>query len=175
MDDKLYIIIPAYNEEENIERVVEEWYPIVEKYGNDSKMVVVDDGSKDSTYTKLQSLAKDKHSLIPLSKPNGGHGSAILVGYRYALKGGANYIFQTDSDGQTSPDDFSAFWEARNEWDMIIGHRVHRQDGISRIFVTKTLKVILRITLGVWIIDANTPFRLMKSESLQKCLSIIPE
>lgn len=58
---------------------------------------------------------------------------------------------------------------------MIIGHRVRRQDGISRIFVTKTLKVILRITLGVWITDANTPFRLMKSESLQKCLSIIPE
>lgn len=41
--------------------------------------------------------------------------------------------------------------------------------------MTKTLKVILRITLGVWITDANTPFRLMKSESLQKCLSIIPE
>lgn len=93
MDDKLYIIIPAYNEEENIERVVEEWYPIVEKYGNDSKMVVVDDGSKDSTYAKLQSLAKDKHSLIPLSKPNGGHGSAILLGYRYALKGGGQITF----------------------------------------------------------------------------------
>lgn len=175
MDDKLYIIIPAYNEEENIERVVEEWYPIVEKYGNDSKMVVVDDGSKDSTYTKLRRLAKDKHSLIPLSKQNGGHGSAILLGYRYALEGEADYIFQTDSDGQTSADDFAAFWEVRNEWDMIIGHRVHRQDGISRIVVTKTLKIVLRITLGVWITDANTPFRLMKKEALQKCLSVIPE
>lgn len=88
MNDKLYIVIPAYNEEENIEKVVKDWYPIVEKYGEDSKIVVVDDGSRDSTYAKLQILAKDRPALIPLSKPNGGHGSAVLLGYQYSVRGG---------------------------------------------------------------------------------------
>ena len=47
--DKLYIIIPAYNEESNIKQVIEDWYPIVEKYGGDgkSRLVIIDDGSKD--------------------------------------------------------------------------------------------------------------------------------
>lgn len=175
MSDKLYIVIPAYNEEENIEKVVAEWYTIVEKYGYASKMVVVDDGSKDATYKKLQHLAKDRLALIPLTKLNGGHGSAVLFGYQYALEHGADYIFQTDSDGQTSPDDFPVFWNMREEWDMVIGHRSHRKDGISRIFVTKILKFVLRLTMGVWITDANTPFRLMKSGALRKCLSIIPQ
>ena len=50
--DTLYIVIPAYNEEENIRQVINGWYPIIEKYnGNDkSKLVVIDDGSKDKTY-----------------------------------------------------------------------------------------------------------------------------
>lgn len=58
---------------------------------------------------------------------------------------------------------------------MIIGHRVHREDGISRIFVTKVLKVVLWFSFGVWVTDANTPFRLMKRDILEKCLSVIPE
>ncbi len=74
MSNQLYMVIPAYNEEENIENVVEEWYPIVKKCGNESKMVIVDDGSKDCTYRKPQHLAKDRPLLIPLMKPNGGHG-----------------------------------------------------------------------------------------------------
>lgn len=93
MSDKLYIVIPAYNEEENIEKVVDEWYPIIEKHGNDSKLVVIDDGSKDATFAKLQCMAQGRPSLIPLSKSNGGHGSAILFGYHYALGGGCGLYF----------------------------------------------------------------------------------
>ena len=51
--ENLYIVIPAYNEEENIENVVREWHEIVEKIGQNSKLVVIDDGSKDNTYKKL--------------------------------------------------------------------------------------------------------------------------
>ena len=55
--DKLYIVMPAYNEEANIEAVVSQWHPLVEKIGSDSRLVVMDDGSKDHTYEKEVSTA----------------------------------------------------------------------------------------------------------------------
>ena len=122
--DKLYIIMPAYNEQDNIVNVIDQWYPVVEKIGNDSKLVIIDDGSKDNTYKIMSKLKGKKQLLIPLSKPNSGHGATILYGYRYAIKKNADYIFQTDSDGQTNPDEFWGFWEKRNEFDMLIGNRL---------------------------------------------------
>lgn len=175
--DKLYIVIPAYNEEANIRQVIEEWYPIVEKYNgeNKSRLVIIDDGSKDSTYQIMQQCAKDKPLFLPLTKPNGGHGATVLYGYQYALDQGADYIFQTDSDGQTLAEEFHQFWEERKEHDMIIGWRNSREDGASRIFVTKVLKAVLKLCFGVTVTDANTPFRLMKSKTLEKYISYIPE
>ena len=54
--EKLYIIIPAYNEEENIESLIKDWYPVIEKYnGNgESRLVIINDGSKDNTYEILK-------------------------------------------------------------------------------------------------------------------------
>lgn len=175
--EKLYIVIPAYNEEMNIQNVIEEWYPIVEKYhgGGESRLVVIDDGSKDSTYKIMQKLAEDKPLLCPLTKPNGGHGATVLYGYQYALDQGADYIFQTDSDGQTRPDEFHPFWAARKKYAMIIGHRNKREDGASRVFVTKTLKCVIRLCFGVTVTDANTPFRLMQAEHLRKAIKLVPD
>ena len=173
--EKLYIVIPAYNEQETIETVIQDWYPIIEKIGNDSKLVIIDDGSKDDTYKIMQECAKTREAFEPLTKPNGGHGATILFGYQYALDQGADYIFQTDSDGQTKSEEFWAFWERRNEYDMVIGHRNKREDGISRVFVTKVLKYVIRICFGVTVTDANTPFRLMKTNTLKKYIGLIPE
>lgn len=173
--DNLYIVMPAYNEEENIEEVVKEWHEVVEKIGNGSKLVVVNDGSKDNTYKKLCELKEKYPCLEPVDKKNEGHGATVLYAYRYALDKGAKYIFQTDSDGQTLPSEFWAFWDARDKHAAIIGHRNHRQDGISRIFVTKTLKLVLRCIFGLKITDANTPYRLMKRETLEKYIDEIPD
>ncbi len=173
--DKLYIVIPAYNERDNIENVVNDWYPVVEKYGSDSRLVIVNDGSKDDTYDILVKLSETRPQMIPLTKPNGGHGATILFGYDYAIKNGADYIFQTDSDGQTLPSEFDDFWKLRESNDMVIGHRKGRQDGFSRILVTKTLKFVCRLCFHVKVTDANTPFRLMKAESLKKEIKYIPE
>ena len=173
--EKLYIIIPAYNEQENIEEVVKDWYPIVEQRNEESRLVIIDDGSKDATYEKLLELAKNRPQLEPLHKENGGHGATILYGYRYALKKGADYIFQTDSDGQTLPSEFEKFWKLRKKYDMVIGNRKTRQDGFSRVFVTKILKLVCLVCFHVNVPDANTPFRLMKAESLKKEMKLIPK
>jgi dolichol-phosphate mannosyltransferase len=173
--DKLYIVIPAYNEEETVGRVLDDWYGVVQSIGNGSKLVIIDDGSKDKTYDIMRKAAQDKEHFIPLTKPNGGHGATVLYGYNYAIDQGADYIFQTDSDGQTLPEEFFKFWELRNNYAMVIGSRKGRQDGLSRVFVTKTLKVVLRIAFGVKVEDANTPFRLMKADILKKNISLIPK
>ena len=110
-----------------------------------------------------------------LSKVNGGHGSAVLFGYRYALENNADWIFQTDSDGQTNPDEFPKFWELHESYDAILGNRQSdRQDGQSRILVENILRLILKIIFKVNVPDANAPFRLMKSELVQKYIEKMP-
>lgn len=107
----LYIVIPAYNEAENIEKLIDDWYPIVERHNGEgaSRLVVINDGSKDNTYEILLNLAQSRPLLQPLTKENGGHGPTLIYGYRYAIKNKADYIFQTDSDRQTLPEEFEFF------------------------------------------------------------------
>ena len=175
MKDSLYIVIPAYNEEENIRQVVEDWYPVVDTRSGDSRLVIVNDGSKDNTFQVLNKLKEDKPKLIVLDKENGGHGSTILYGYRYALEEGAEFVFQTDSDGQTKASEFDAFWNERSRYDMLIGYRNHREDGFSRIVVTKVLKLVIRLCFHVDVTDANTPYRLMNAGVLNEEINYVPE
>ncbi|MDR2374081.1 MAG: glycosyltransferase family 2 protein [Bifidobacteriaceae bacterium] len=171
----LYAVIPAYNESENIEALVDEWAPVIRETGPEARLVVIDDGSKDNTFELLQAL-KERHGdvLEPLTKPNGGHGATLLHGYRHALDQGADYVFQTDSDRQTLPSEFPQFWEARSEADAIIGWRSARQDGFSRLVVTKVLKLVVRASFKVSAVDANCPFRLIAAEPLRQALAAIP-
>ena len=74
-NDTLYIIIPAYNEEANIKNVIEDWYGIIEKIGNDSRLVIIDDGSKDNTYEIMKECAKTRPYLKAITKENSGHRS----------------------------------------------------------------------------------------------------
>ncbi len=173
--DKLYIVIPAYNERDTIEEIIEQWYPIVEKTGTESRLLIVNDGSKDDTYEIMKECAKSRPQFLPLTKKNGGHGATLFFAYHYALEHGADYIFQTDSDGQTMPEEFWPFWEMRDRYDMVIGHRSSRQDGKSRVFVTKVLKLTLKVCFGVTVTDANTPFRLMKAGTLKEYIGLIPK
>jgi glycosyltransferase involved in cell wall biosynthesis len=170
----LYIVIPAYNEGANIRAVAKEWHEVAVKTDADSRLVIVDDGSGDDTYNILAEMEKELPRLTVLTKPNGGHGAAVLYGYRYAIEEGADYVFQTDSDGQTVPEEFWPFWERREKYTALIGHRVHRKDGFSRVLVTKVLRFVLWHIFGLDIPDANTPFRLLKAETLSKYLPLIP-
>ena len=94
--------MPAYNEEKNIGTVIEQWYPVVERIGGDSRLVILNDGSKDATYKKkIQNYQKNHDRLIGIDKPNEGHGGTILRGYRYAVEKRCRLYF---SDGFRRPD-----------------------------------------------------------------------
>lgn len=174
MSDKLYIVMPAYNEESTIEGVARSWHEIVSQVSCNSKLLIVNDGSKDRTLKILTDLQNELSQLQVLTKDNGGHGSALFFGYDFALDHQADYIFQTDSDGQTVPQEFWKFWNSRKQYDFQIGYRRHRQDGIQRIIVTKVLKLVIWLFWGVWIKDANTPFRLMSAPTLKEHLKLVP-
>lgn len=175
--DKLYIIVPAYNESENIKNLVDGWYPIIEKHdgAGESRLVVINDGSRDNTYEILQELAKTRPLLKPLTKQNGGHGPTVLYGYRYAVENKADYIFQTDADGQTDPEEFESFWSLRKKHDALVGNRSDRQDGFLRKIIEFILLFILRCTFGVEIPDSNAPFRLMNRELVEKYIKKMPK
>ena len=174
---KIYFVMPAYNEAENIENTIQQWYPIVERLaqnGTESKLVIANDGSKDNTFSIMQGLREKFPLFEPLDKPNSGHGATVLYLYRYAVENGADYVFQTDSDGQTNPEEFWQMWDHRDEYDFQIGNRRGREDGFGRVFVTKVLRFIVWCIFGEWVKDANTPFRLMKAEKLIKIMNVIP-
>ncbi|MDP4291378.1 MAG: glycosyltransferase family 2 protein [Bacteroidota bacterium] len=175
MNDKLYIVMPAYNEEANIEEIVRQWHPVVEKVSSDSRLVIFNDGSKDSTWKKMMQLKDQYAQFIPVTKPNSGHGATCIFAYNYAINENAEYIFQTDSDGQTNPEEFWQFWDKRDEYNFIIGARKKRKDGFGRIVVSKVLKLMILLIFGERVNDCNTPFRLMNAQKLRPILDIIPE
>lgn len=175
--ENIYLVMPAYNEAENIEETVKQWYPVVERIrscGAEARLVIANDGSKDNTFQIMEVLKTKFPFFVPLDKPNSGHGATVLYLYRYAIEEGADYIFQTDSDGQTNPDEFWQMWENRESYDFQIGHRLGRQDGFGRIFVTKTLRLVVWLMFREWVTDANTPFRLMSVKKLKPILDVIP-
>lgn len=179
--EKIYFVMPAYNEAENIEDTIQMWYPVIDKINQTGEaeawLVIADDGSKDDTYKKMQSISATEQFpfFVPLTKANGGHGQTVLYLYRYAMSKMADYIFQTDSDGQTNPEEFWNMYENRHTYDFQIGYRKGRQDGFSRVFVTKVLRIVVWMIFREWVTDANTPFRLMQKDKLKTIMNVIPE
>lgn len=179
--EKIFFVMPAYNEAENIEVTLKDWYPVIEQINKEAnveaRLVIADDGSRDNTFQKMIELSATGRFPFfePITKQNGGHGQTVLYLYRHAIENGADYIFQTDSDGQTNPAEFWQLYKNRHLHDFQIGYRKGRQDGFSRVFVTKTLRFLVWLMFGVWVTDANTPFRLMQKDKLRAIMDIIPE
>ncbi|WP_024467880.1 glycosyltransferase family 2 protein [Treponema pedis] len=172
--DTLFIVMPVYNEEENIESVIRQWYPILDGKNDKSKLVVADGGSKDKTLEILYNLQNKYTKLEVFSKPGTDHGTKLIFLYDYAINQNSDFIFQTDSDGQTDPTEFEAFWVERNKYDAIFGNRSDRKDGKIRVFVENVLRFVLWLNFGVKIPDANAPFRLIKTNLLKKYLYKLP-
>lgn len=174
MSEQLYIVMPAYNEESNIESVIEQWHLIVEKLGSESRLVIFDDGSTDCTFEIMNKMSANLPQLIPIRKENSGHGATLIVAYNYCIDANAQFVFQTDSDGQTAPAEFWSFWEKRDTHDFIIGYRKRREDGFSRKVISAVLKFVVLLKFGTYTKDPNTPFRLMRVDKLKHLMKDIP-
>ncbi len=172
--DKLYIVIPVYNEAGAIAKVVAEWHAVVASIGHGSKLVIFNDGSTDNTLDILGKIKNKYPDVIVIDKKNTGHGPTCTAAYTYAVAEGADWIFQTDSDGQTTSDDFRGFWEKRDHFDFIIGWRAKREDGVTKLFVSRMLKLVVFMIFGIMLKDANSPFRLMRTKRLRDYLPFIP-
>ena len=164
---KLAIVIPVYNEEDNIKKVLDDWKIVLDK--KDFDIIVVNDGSLDRTNLILKKIKKNNNNIKILNKLNGGHGDSILFGYKYAVKKNYQFIFQVDSDNQFSSLDFNKLWKIRNkDFDLILGCRVNRKDPMIRIFLSKIiLRFFFIIFFQKYITDANTPYRLIKNKFLK--------
>jgi len=172
----LVIVIPAYNEEACIENVIELWTQGISNIlkNENFKILVINDGSKDNTGTILDQIASTNKYLIAKHQLNGGHGNAVVNGYKFAVEMDPDYIFQTDSDDQFIPADFKHFWGLKEQSDFILGFRQIRHDDPFRLLITKILKFSLLLIYGTYINDANIPFRLYKTSFLRKLLSVLP-
>ena len=169
--DSLYLVMPAYNEEETIKEVVRQWYPVLKGKADNSRMVVADSGSSDKTHSILLSLKEEYPQLEILENTMKQHGPKLIALYKYAKQKEIDYIFQTDSDGQTNPAEFDAFWDLRKDYDAILGQRNARGDGKLRAFVEHMVCFILKIFFGIKVPDANAPFRLMKVDVVNKYIN----
>ena len=174
MSDILYIIMPAYNEEETIADAVSSWYAVLEDASPASRFVVDISGSTDDTAAILEEMKKSLPKLRILEGGITTHGPKLIRMYRASCRAGADYIFQTDSDGQTDASEFPAFWADREKYDAQLGKRTVRGDGRDRKMVEDVLCLILRVIFGVKIPDANAPFRLMRADLVRKYIGRLP-
>lgn len=166
------VVMPVYNEAGCIEAVCREWLAEIHPRGH--RLLIVDDGSKDQTPAVLQRLASECPGLTVVHQPNGGHGSAVLRGYREALRVGCEWVFQVDSDGQFRATDFERLWSQRHRSRFILGHRKARLDSWSRRFLSRRHRDLLLLLFGVSPTDPNIPYRLMHAELLESMLEALP-
>ncbi len=166
------IVMPAYNEAACIAKVVNAWAEVANRHFG--LLLVVNDGSRDSTGDVLNQLVRETSALRVVHQDNAGHGNAVRNGYEHALKLNPQYVFQTDSDDQFNPNDFEKLWEARHESPFILGYREVRHDPLVRIVISRLNAVLLLVLFGAEIRDANVPFRLIEAKFLGALLALVP-
>jgi dolichol-phosphate mannosyltransferase len=176
MSAQLLIVMPVYNEQASVRKVVLEWFHEVENWTENFVFLAINDGSTDGT---AQILLRLRDQLGPrfeiLDQTNKGHGQSCLVGYREACRRDVPFVFQIDSDGQCDPQYFFRFWRERKKFDVIYGHRKKREDGWRRVVASQVLRAALLLGARVNCVDANVPYRLMRTTNLEKILDRIPQ
>lgn len=155
---KITVIIPAYNEEKNIGRVISE----AKKYVDD--VIVIDDGSKDKTFERAQEA-----NLILRHVVNLGKGVALKTGVIAALKRKADIIVMIDADGQHSPSDIPKLIKVLGRDDVVLG--VRKESGkipFIKKMGNRGLNLLFRMLFGLRVSDTQSGFRVFTSEACRK-------
>jgi dolichol-phosphate mannosyltransferase len=171
----LLIVMPIYNEEANIISVISEWLPVLNLLKIQYALLAINDGSRDSTLSILQALAKEHpNKIIVIDKTNSGHGRSCRCGYELALEHSAQWVLQIDSDGQCDPAYLPTYWSEREGADCIFGFRATRGDGLLRKVISQSCGLLASLISGVDVRDANVPYRMMRNTALAQALPKIP-
>ena len=170
--ERLSIIMPVYNEEEIIETVVKDWHDTLTSLNIDFEIRCYNDGSRDQTADILGGLTGTFPRLVVINKVNTGHGPSILQGYLDAS--GSDWVFQVDSDNEIRADQFSAFWDLREDYDFLLGKRSHSDFPLSRQVISYFAWLVVRLGFSATIKDVNSPYRLFRSSVVSPLIKLIP-
>lgn len=165
------VIIPTYNEIENIEAIILKTMSLPYPFD----VLIVDDGSPDGTSTKVEELQLLFENRIHLLKRKGkqGLGTAYIAGFRYALEKKYDYIFEMDADFSHNPDDLGRLREAcLNGADMAVGSRYVSGVNVvnwpmSRVLMSYFSGYYVRFITGLPVMDTTAGFKCYRLKVLQ--------
>ncbi len=174
--NKLAIVMPVYNEEEAIGFVLDKWVKAMDALELNYTVNPYNDGSRDNSFQVIQAKAQEyPGKVVAHTKPNGGHGPTILLGYREAADAGYDWVFQIDSDDEMGPESFEDLWNRRNDYDFLVGIRDGRKQALPRKIISAVSRLTVKLFYGrggIW--DVNTPYRLMRVSAFSAIFKAIP-
>jgi dolichol-phosphate mannosyltransferase len=167
------IIIPTYNEKENIEKIIRKVFSL----DVDFDILIVDDGSPDGTANIVKEIQKTYPKKLHIVERTGklGLGTAYIFGFKWALKNNYDYIFEMDADFSHDPDDLIRLYKACHEekGDVAIGSRYIKGVNIvnwpmSRLLMSFFASKYVKIITGMPIHDSTAGFKCYKRSVLEK-------
>jgi dolichol-phosphate mannosyltransferase len=171
LSDRL-VIIPTYNEKENIERIVRKVLSLNESL----EILIIDDGSPDGTADIIKGLQEEFPASLHLVERTGklGLGTAYIHGFKWGLEHGYNYIFEMDADFSHNPEDLPRLLAPllKNEADVAVGSRYCKGGNVknwpvNRILMSYFASVYVRAVLWINVKDTTAGFKCYKAEVLQ--------
>ncbi|GAB1375158.1 polyprenol monophosphomannose synthase [Bacteroidales bacterium] len=172
MNSSKIVIIPTYNEKENIEKIIREILSLKESF----HILVVDDGSPDGTADIVKRLQPEYSGSLHIIERAGkqGLGTAYITGFNWSISHKYDYIFEMDADFSHNPQDLPKLYDAcSNGADLAIGSRYCK--GISvinwpigRVIMSYYASAYVRKVLGMKIFDTTAGFKCYKREVLER-------
>jgi glycosyltransferase involved in cell wall biosynthesis len=159
------MVLPAYNEADNIEPMVAEATPALESVTDDYEIVVVDDGSADDTAGVTRRVMQEYPRVRLVEHPvNQGFGAAVFSGFTSAEK---DWIFYTDADRQFVLSELEQFVPFMDDADLIAGYRAPRRDPFMRVVYGKGWSALCTLLFGYTVRDVDCGFKLLRREIIQ--------
>lgn len=160
------LVLPAYNEAENIEPMVAEADPALKAVADDYEILVIDDGSKDDTAGVTRRVMAAYPCVRLVQHPvNKGFGAAVLTGFGQAEK---EWILYTDADRQFVLGELARFVPLLDKADLIAGYRAPRRDPFLRVFYGKGWSMLCTLLFGYTVRDVDCGFKLFRRQIIQQ-------